>query len=660
MLFKLALRNVRRRALTYIVYFVTVVLTAALMLASNGILFAEELLWYAFYIYAAVIIMTRFVSVLVAAAVCFIVCHIMTWLLARRRRELGTYMLLGVPRGKLIKLFAAENAIVCFASLALGCGLGVGLFFIFGAMLNTAVSGNVVPLSLNPTGVLVTVAEWLVIFFIAIAWSSRTLKKSRISDLVYGQRDKRKTYTPRTDRTVSVAGAVMFAAAFIVMITVLAVSLATGNGDAGPVIAVVIALCLIAAIAGIFVFYIGLRGLPLGKIFKRKPADGQVQTGAVVYKDAAYNPVTLVSCRSRARTMNTNAVITAVIAALMTIAIVFTCFMFGLRYSLLEARHERTVFDFSCKLNPNIFSSNNMSVGELIEEAEKYAEVKDVIVYTLYDDEQHGINEIMSESDANALFAYCGEQPIDVDAGHCVYVSTYPQSVPETETVFGETLACETKIVQSLSDVTNYATNIIVVDDALIGTDAAAEAKSVACLQFDVDGNLPPEFFETVERNGAMGIISPIREIHELNSILSAGVIASLFLGITFTLLSMAILSLRITADAAGERRRYAILSVLGMKKSTQKRMMRNEMFKFFALPLLLPLISAVPTLGICTMVCDFVGGALQAGFFISAIALPLSFVGILACYFAATYFMSLHIVLRPNSSRASLLSVSE
>ena len=477
MLFKLALRNVRRRALTYIVYFVTVVLTAALMLASNGILFAEELLWYAFYIYTAVIIMTRFVSVLVAAAVCFIVCHIMTWLLARRRRELGTYMLLGVPRGKLIKLFAAENAIVCVASLALGCGLGVGLFFIFGAMLNTAVSGNAVPLSLNPTGVLVTVAEWLVIFFIAIAWSSRTLKKSRISDLVYGQRDKRKTYTPRTDRTVSVAGAVMFAAAFIVMITVLAVSLATGNGDAGPVIAVVIALCLIAAIAGIFVFYIGLRGLPLGKIFKRKPADGRVQTGAAVYKDAAYNPVTLVSCRSRARTMNTNAVITAVIAALMTIAIVFTCFMFGLRYSLLEARHERTVFDFSCKLNPNIFSSNNMSVGELIEEAEKYAEVKDVIVYTLYDDEQHGINEIMSESDANALFAYCGEQPIDVDAGHCVYVSTYPQSVPETETVFGETLACETKIVQSLSDVTNYATNIIVVDDALIGTEAAAEAK---------------------------------------------------------------------------------------------------------------------------------------------------------------------------------------
>ena len=38
MLFKLALRNVRRRALTYIVYFVTVVLTAALMLAAGILL----------------------------------------------------------------------------------------------------------------------------------------------------------------------------------------------------------------------------------------------------------------------------------------------------------------------------------------------------------------------------------------------------------------------------------------------------------------------------------------------------------------------------------------------------------------------------------------------------------------------------------------------
>ena len=107
--FKLALRNVRRRALTYIVYLVTVVLTAALMLASNGVLFADELLEYVHFIYGAVIVMTRFVTAVVAVAVCFIICHATTWMLGRRRREFGTYMLLGVPRRKVVALFAAEN-----------------------------------------------------------------------------------------------------------------------------------------------------------------------------------------------------------------------------------------------------------------------------------------------------------------------------------------------------------------------------------------------------------------------------------------------------------------------------------------------------------------------------------------------------------------------
>lgn len=73
--------------------------------------------------------------------------------------------------------------------------------------------------------------------------------------------------------------------------------------------------------------------------------------------------------------------------------------------------------------------------------------------------------------------------------------------------------------------------------------------------------------------------------------------------------------------------------------------MLRNEILKFFALPLMLPLISVIPTLCTCAIVCDFVA-SLHVGVFAMGIGVPLIYVAILACYFGVTYFISAKTVL--------------
>ena len=648
MTFKLALRNVRRRALTYIVYLVTVVLTAALMLASNGVLFAHELMEYVHVIYSAIIVMTRFVTVVVAAAVCFIICHATTWMLGRRRREFGTYMLLGVPRKKVVALFAAENAVVCVVSLLLGGALGIGLFYVFNAIVCSAIDG-MTPLGFTPICPIVTVIEWLAIFLIAIAWSSRTLKKAKISELIR-EESKRKKYTPRIDKAVSVTGGVVFGVAFAIILILLCVSLAIGNGDAGPAVATGMVVCVLAAIAGVFVFYIGLRGLPLTKILARRPGARKTDSGAdaFAYKDVAYDAVTLVSCRSRARTMNSNAVLTAVVAVLMTIAIMLACFMFGFRYALLEAESRRYYgFDLRVSL---VAGFCDLTADDIVAEAEKYAEVTDVVAFSLYFDEDLTAYSarVISESDANDDLEYCGEPTIDVEPGSYILLSRFyeaPQPI-DTLTVFGEELTyAETVSFYSNDTALTICVNYLVVDDAFTEREEVAAARTSTYVNMNVNGFLPPEFQEAVEGEGARIDNNVFKNIYERNAVLSAAVIASLFLGTTCTLLSMALLSLRITADAAEDRRRYAILYALGMNRKQQRRMLRSEILKFFALPLILPLISVIPTLCACAVVCDFVA-SLHVGVFVMGIGVPLIYVAILAGYFGVTYFISLKTIL--------------
>ena len=86
---KLSLRNARRQAGDYLIYFVTVVLSAALIHAFNGLVFSEELSALSSFMESlpAFIIM---VSILVICVMGWLIHYVTTFMLSRRSRELGT------------------------------------------------------------------------------------------------------------------------------------------------------------------------------------------------------------------------------------------------------------------------------------------------------------------------------------------------------------------------------------------------------------------------------------------------------------------------------------------------------------------------------------------------------------------------------------------
>ena len=135
MLMKLALRNVRRSMRDYAVYFVTLTLGVAVFYAFNAIgdsrvLFeAQEGAENMFLASGASVfdilsqVMTYF-SVVVAVVLGFLVLYANRFVVRARKKEFGTYLLLGMSPRQVSSVVLTETLIVGVLALVVGLGLG--------------------------------------------------------------------------------------------------------------------------------------------------------------------------------------------------------------------------------------------------------------------------------------------------------------------------------------------------------------------------------------------------------------------------------------------------------------------------------------------------------------------------------------------------------
>ncbi|MDE6701480.1 MAG: FtsX-like permease family protein, partial [Acetatifactor sp.] len=120
---KLSLRNAKRQAKDYLVYFVTIVLTVALIYAFNGLVFSEELLALS-YLMESLPLMVTLASIVVVCIMGWLVHYTTGFMLSRRSREFGTYILIGLENKQVARLFFLENLAVGSCALATGILLG--------------------------------------------------------------------------------------------------------------------------------------------------------------------------------------------------------------------------------------------------------------------------------------------------------------------------------------------------------------------------------------------------------------------------------------------------------------------------------------------------------------------------------------------------------
>ena len=190
MLARLAVRNVRRSVRDYAVYFVTLVFGVAAFYAFNSVQSQSVLFDLEGVASADAFDLTaRFLgmfSVLIAFVLGFLVVYANRFLIRRRKREFGTYLLLGVRPAQVSAIVLMETVCVGAASLAAGLVLGVvlsqGLSFLTAGLFNIPMQQY--RFVFSGEALRQTLLCFALVFAVVALFNTLSLRRCRLVDLL--------------------------------------------------------------------------------------------------------------------------------------------------------------------------------------------------------------------------------------------------------------------------------------------------------------------------------------------------------------------------------------------------------------------------------------------------------------------------------------------
>ena len=185
MLNKLVFRNVKRCFRDYLVYIVTVTMCFSLVFAFNLLAFSNDLRELSRemgnFKYAIM-----FVSIIVIFVIGWLINYTMNFMLERRSKEFGIYMLLGIEKRDINKMFVRENIILGFISFVIS--------FFGGILISVLLTGIImrifdmpykVNLSISYKSVILSFVYFVVIYVYVLFGRNRQIKGMKIYDMLY-------------------------------------------------------------------------------------------------------------------------------------------------------------------------------------------------------------------------------------------------------------------------------------------------------------------------------------------------------------------------------------------------------------------------------------------------------------------------------------------
>ena len=182
---KLAIRNVKRSLKDYLIYIITVVIAFSLIFAFNFVSFSSDITELSEMMenlkYAII-----FVSCIIVFVIAWLINYTMKFMFSKRSKEFGTYMLLGIEKKDINKMFLSENIVLGLLSFIISFFVGTVLGNIISAIvMNLFEMPYKIKLSITLTPVLLSTVYFILIYLFTLFRSSRRMKKMKIHDLLY-------------------------------------------------------------------------------------------------------------------------------------------------------------------------------------------------------------------------------------------------------------------------------------------------------------------------------------------------------------------------------------------------------------------------------------------------------------------------------------------
>lgn len=606
-LFKLSLRNAKRQATNYLIYFVTVIMAAALLYAFNGLVFSGEIktLYSMMSSMPLVIVLS---SIVVVCIFGWLVSYAANFMLTRRSRELGTYILTGLENRQVARLFFLENLAVGACALILGLLLGNLLFQALRAII-LALFGMpyVFSLAFSLPAAGLTFLYFIFIYLLALGKSRKRIRKMKIYDLIYFDRQNEEEVirTGRKRRWIFTVSILLGVAGTILLMMG---SLPLGLIGAG---------CVIFFLYGFFLSFAS--GVPA--FFDKRPV-------------RKYRGQNLLIFRTLTAKLGTMGIVMATISLLFTATLITLGTGMVFRGIFTGRAAEHSSFDLyigGCESGRQInreyldYIDQNIPVEQSLlyqiylgkdmsDHPEGNARVRQYLddsgIYYYY---TYRADPLMRYSDYAALRAIAGYPPVELKQDeyliHCIqYLSETLKSCDCSVTVGGRTLAFGGIYTEHL--IQRYGTDngqgyILVVPDEAVEdcvvhhqTYAAKTARPVK--EEEVD-----DLFWISDRIAKREkyydhdlydvVYARDYEEKEAAYMTALTVLPLYYLALALTMTAATILTIQQLSEAQHYRRQFALLGKLGMDAGEMGKALRTQFAIYYAMPAVPPLMIGVP-----------------------------------------------------------------
>jgi len=593
MLAKLALRNAQRSIRDYIVYLITVSLSFALIYSFNTLVFSEEIrsLNTEMDTMSGIIL---FFSAVVVLTVGWLVSYMTGFMLSRRSRELGTYMVLGISRKKISRLFLLENLILGALALLAGLLLGTVIYqLLVSAVANTFHLSYEIVLTFSPQALLLSAFYLLIIYIFATFRTGLKLRHVKICNLM--DADRRQELPALHSRIWNL---LLFFFSLILLgagCVFLKFSCTISNDYMGRDLMI----ALVCLTAGIYGFYSNFSALIVHFLLRRK--------------NFVYRGDRLILLRSLSARISSMGVTLGTLGILLMLTL--TALQAGMELrTVFDAQAERTSpFDVLLYSSDGNFSAYDEYLDHEIgvEGFYEYSlRQSDSTVFTrfmqttpLINRSYDSVDRLISISDYNALRRLKGLEPVVLEDGHYL-ADTLSSAVPFLEhgapdlTLGGETLCYQASVTEAILSLTQ---DICVVPDEIAAAypvdlymKALRTARPTTQTDYDNLMDLAParlyvnEDGSSYEIKGNSFRIKGSVESEQQTWFLTIA-FAMFYVGLVFVGAAATILAVRQLSDTVRHKYRYHILSHLGLSGSRIDRLILRQLLIYFAVPLLLP-----------------------------------------------------------------------
>lgn len=645
MLCRIAIRNVKRQLSNYLIYFITVTVTVAMMFALCNLTYSKELLIYAEAISEVKEVLIG-ISVLVAVIVSFVLGYANSFMLKFRKKEFGTYLTLGMTRRNILTLFIVENLLIGIVAMSIGIMLGLLIFQAMTGIIAKILELDVTFASYSVKGLWMTLCLCGAMFIMATLISARYLRKTSIHELLHSQKNK--------DRPVK--HPIFHFIAGILAIATIVMSLIEINKDIGRMFLEKdsnmgnVLLWLLALLVGVVFFHIAVCKSIMFLLLKcRKIRSNGTNTFVL---------------RQLSSQLGTNSVLCGMLALLITLSVLGTNVSFGEKSMIDDYIKRDYPFDIVVNLTENMDAP--FSYEDSLKTIEKYSSIDKEIKYNIYSMENNVLHQCTPWHGANYESLYDSYMKVS-DFNRLAKELGYPELMLHDNYVIvanaTQVMGCDFSRTELNIDNKTYICNsvtdkypefihrgyflCIIPDEAVTSMKIQQEYAALDLATDDFDAkSLEKELSYNTSEYGGVNYTRcnyAIKEyaLHEENATAALLIICTLYLAIIFVFMAVAILAMKLLSGITEDRSRYSLLGYIGTDYCNRKRTLLRQIFCFFTVPFLLPIILSIPIAYICGQIVSKQGYvSLVTEIYKNSTVIALIMIFTQFLYFSACYYI--------------------